>query len=45
MNTRDRAYLESLPEFQLNQQLLQLEEKLIELILTVNPVEELTLYG
>ncbi len=45
MNARDRAYLESLPEFQLNQQLLQLEEKLIELILTINPVEELTLYG
>jgi hypothetical protein len=45
MNAQDRAYLESLPEYQLNQQLLQLEEKLIELILTANPEEEMTLFG
>jgi hypothetical protein len=45
MNAQDRAYLESLPEYQLNQKLLQLEEKLIELILTINPDDEMMLFG
>ena len=40
MNAYDRAYLESLPEYKLNQRLIQMEEKLIYLILTVNPEDE-----
>ena len=32
MNAQDRAYLESLPEYQLYLKLVQMEEKLIELI-------------
>lgn len=45
MNAHDKAYLESLPEYQLNKELLQLEEKLIELILTANPEEDFMLFG